>query len=103
MVTINEYTELFITVVLGLGMVFELPTFIFFLALFGIVSAKFLWKNVRYAILIIFVIAAIIAPTPDALSMCVFAAPMLVLYLLSIGIAYFVHPSRRKAQKEAAA
>jgi sec-independent protein translocase protein TatC len=103
MVTINEYTELFITVVLGLGMVFELPTFIFFLALFGIVSAKFLWKNIRYAILIIFVIAAIIAPTPDALSMCVFAAPMLVLYLLSIGVAYMVHPTRRKAREKVAA
>jgi sec-independent protein translocase protein TatC len=102
MVTINEYTELFITVVLGLGIVFELPIFIFFLALFGIVSAAFLWKNIRYAILIIFIIAAIIAPTPDALSMCVFAVPMLVLYLVSIGVAYMVHPSRRKAREKVA-
>ena len=58
-------------------------------------NAGWLWKNIRYAILLIFVIAAIITPTPDVLTMCVFAAPMLVLYLVSIGVAYMVHPSRR--------
>jgi sec-independent protein translocase protein TatC len=102
MVTIGEYTELFMTVVLGLGIVFELPILIFFLALFGIVSAGFLWKNIRYAILLIFVIAAIITPTPDVLSMCIFATPMLVLYFIGIGVAYWVHPSRRKAREKAA-
>jgi sec-independent protein translocase protein TatC len=70
-----------------------------FLALFGIVSPKFLWKNFRYAVLIIFIIAAIITPTPDVLTMCVFATPMLVLYVLSIGVAYMVHPARRRARK----
>jgi sec-independent protein translocase protein TatC len=100
MVTVGEYTELFTTVILGLGITFELPIVVFFLALFGIVSAHFLWKNVRYAILIIFVIAAIITPTPEVITMCVFAAPMLGLYLLSIGVAYMVHPSRRKRLRE---
>jgi sec-independent protein translocase protein TatC len=100
MVTVGEYTDLFLTVILGLGITFELPILVFFLALFGIVSAKFLWKNVRYAILIIFIIAAIITPTPDVLTMCVFAAPMLVLYLVSIGVAYMVHPARRNRLKE---
>jgi sec-independent protein translocase protein TatC len=100
MVTVGEYTELFLTVILGLGITFELPIVIFFLALFGLVSARFLWKNVRYAILIIFVIAAIITPTPDILTMCVFAAPMLALYSISIGVAYMVHPSRRKRLRE---
>ncbi len=100
MVTVGEYTELFTTVILGLGITFELPIVVFFLALFGLVSANFLWKNMRYAILIIFVIAAIITPTPDVLTMCVFAAPMLGLYLLSIGVAYMVHPSRRNRQQE---
>jgi len=101
MVTISEYTELFITVVLGLGVVFELPILIFFLALFGIVNSGFLWRNVRYAVLIIFIIAAILAPTPDPLSMVLFATPMLLLYLVSIGVAHVVHPSRRKAKHEA--
>jgi sec-independent protein translocase protein TatC len=88
------------TVILGLGVTFELPILVFFLALFGIVSAGWLWKNIRYAILVIFIISAIITPTPDVLTMCVFAAPMLVLYLVSIGVAYMVHPTRRNRLKE---
>jgi len=102
MVTVSEYTELFMTVILGLGVTFELPILVFFLALFGIVSAGWLWKNIRYAILVIFIISAIITPTPDVLTMCVFAAPMLVLYLVSIGVAYMVHPTRRNRLKEQA-
>lgn len=100
-IEINEYTHLFLTVILGLGITFELPIVVFFLSLFGIVSPKFLWKNFRYAILVIFIIAAIITPTPDILTMCVFATPMLSLYVLSIGISYMVHPARRKARRAA--
>jgi len=96
LITINEYTQMFLTVILGLGGVFELPILIFFLALVGIVSAGWLWRNVRYSILVIFVIAAIITPTTDILNMCIFAAPMVALYMLSIGVAWAVHPSRRK-------
>lgn len=102
MVTIGEYMELFSTVILGLGIVFELPILVFFLALFGIVNSKWLWKNIRYAILIIFIIAGIITPTPDPLSMCIFAAPMLLLYLVSIGVAHMVHPDHRNKKKKEA-
>jgi len=98
MITVSEYTDLFMAVILGLGVVFELPIIIFFLALFGIVDAGFLWRNFRYAILIIFFLAAILTPTTDILNMCIFAAPMVVLYFLSIGIAWLVHPKRRKAK-----
>jgi sec-independent protein translocase protein TatC len=101
-ITIDEYTGFFLAVNLGLGACFELPIVIFFLALFGIVDAGFLWRNCRYAILIIFVVAGIICPTPDPLSMCIFASPMLVLFFLSIGVAWFVHPNRRKAKEKAA-
>lgn len=100
-VTISEYMELFLTVILGLGIVFELPILIFFLALFGLVSSKWLLKNIRYAILVIFIVAGIITPTPDPLSMCIFATPMLVLYLISIGVAHMVHPDRRNKAKKA--
>lgn len=99
MITISEYTSFFLSIILGLGVTFELPVLIFFLALFGIVNARWLAKNIRYAILVIFIIAAIITPTPDILTMCVFATPMIVLYVLSIGIAYWVHPSRRKKKE----
>ena len=98
MITIHEYTDLFLTVILGLGVVFELPILVFFLALMGVISAGWMWRNVRYSILVIFVIAAILTPTTDILNMCIFAAPMIGLYLLSIGIAYLVHPTQRKAR-----
>ncbi len=98
MITLGEYTSLFLTVILGLGAVFEMPVLIFFLALMGVVTPGWMWRNIRYSVLVIFIIAAIICPTPDILNMCIFAAPMLGLYVLSIGVAWFAHPSRRKAR-----
>jgi sec-independent protein translocase protein TatC len=103
LIEINEYTDLFLTVILGLGVTFELPILIMFLSIFGIVSPRFLWRNARYAVLIIFIIAAIITPTADVLTMCVFASPMLVLYVLSIGVSYLVHPATRKKRSAKAA
>ncbi len=100
MVTIEEYTGFFLSIILGLGISFEMPILIFFLALFGIVSPKFLWKNIRYAILAVFLVAAIITPSPDPWTMCIYAIPMLTLYLVGIGVAWWVHPSRRKAKEE---
>jgi sec-independent protein translocase protein TatC len=97
--TIEDYTNFFLAVILGLGVTFELPILIFFLALFGIVDAKFLVQHIRYAILAIFIIAAIICPTPDPIGMCLFASPMLVLYMIGVGIAFLVHPARRKARE----
>src|SRR5580692_155669 len=104
LIEINEYTGLFLTVILGLGATFELPILIMFLSLFGIVSPKFLWKHIRIAILLIFIVATIIAPTPDPTTMCVFAAPMVTLYLISIGVSWLVNPTsrRRRAEKAAA-
>ena len=103
-ISIEDYTGFFLSIILGLGVSFELPILIFFLALFGIVSPRFLWKNIRYAILAVFIVAAIICPSPDPWTMCVYAIPMLSLYVLGIGVAWWVHPSRRKKKeaKEAA-
>jgi sec-independent protein translocase protein TatC len=97
--TIEDYTQFFLSVILGLGICFELPILIFFLSLFGIVDAKFLLKHIRYAILVIFLISAIICPLPDPVSMCLFASPMLALYMLGVGVAFLVHPARRKAKE----
>ncbi len=101
MITIGEYTDLFLTIIIGLGAIFELPILVFFLALMGIVSPAWMWNNFRYSILIIFVIAAIVTPTTDILNMCIFAAPMILLYLVSIGVAWLVHPNRRNRGKQA--
>ncbi|MFZ1917632.1 MAG: twin-arginine translocase subunit TatC [Terriglobales bacterium] len=99
MITIEEYTSLFVTIIVGIGIIFEMPVLVFFLALMGIVSAGWMWRNIRYSILGIFIVAAIIAP-PDIVNMCIFAAPMLVLYVLSIGVAWFVHPAQRKKRAD---
>ena len=103
MVTIEEYTGFFLSIILGLGISFEMPILIFFLAMFGIVSPRFLWKNIRYAILAVFLVAAFICPSPDPWTMCIYAIPMLVLYLIGIAVAWWVHPSRRKAKEAKAA
>jgi sec-independent protein translocase protein TatC len=103
MVTIEEYSSFFLSIILGLGISFEMPILIFFLAMFGIVSPKFLWKNFNYAILAVFLVAACICPSPDPWTMCIYALPMLALYLIGIGVAWWVHPSRRKAKEAKAA
>lgn len=101
MITLREYLDLFMTVVLGLGLVFELPILIFFLALMGVVTPGWLWRNFRYSILVMFIIAAILTPTTDIVNMCIFAAPMIALYLVGIGVAWLVHPQRRKLRAKA--
>jgi sec-independent protein translocase protein TatC len=78
-----------------------MPILIFFLAMFGIVSPRFLWKNIRYAILAVFLVAAVICPSPDPWTMCIYAIPMLALYMIGILVAWRVHPDRKRA-KEAA-
>jgi len=99
MITIGEYTDLFLTIIIGMGVIFELPILVFFLSLMGIVTAGWMWRNLRYSILVIFIIAAILTPTTDIMNMCIFAAPMVALYVASIGIAWLVHPSQRRARR----
>jgi sec-independent protein translocase protein TatC len=99
MITIDDYTGFFLAVILGLGVCFELPILMFFLSLFGIVDAKFFLKQYRYAILIIFLIAAAICPLPDPVGMFLFASPMLVLYVVGIIVSYYVHPNYRKRKE----
>jgi sec-independent protein translocase protein TatC len=92
MITIGEYTKLFLTVTVGLGLIFEMPILVFFLALMRVLTARWMWRNLRYSILAIFVLAAIVTPTPDILNVCLFAAPMVGLYGISIGVAWLVNP-----------
>ena len=96
MISVNEYFDLILLILLGMGLMFELPVLIFFLSLFGIVTPKFLWKNARYAILIITVAAAIVTPTPDATTMLIFMAPMIGLYFLGIAVSAVVTRRRER-------
>ena len=96
LISVEEYFDLVMVVLLGVGVVFELPMLIFVLSLFGIVTPKFLWKNVRYAVLIIAIVAAVITPTPDATTMLIFMAPMLGLYFVGIAVSAFVVRRKRR-------
>ncbi len=94
----NEYVEftprlqdafsLYVRLVLACGVIFQLPTIVFFLARMGVTSPGFLIRNFKYAFLLCFVFAAILTPTPDPVTMTVMAGPMIALYVLSIGIAW---------------
>lgn len=97
-ITVQKYFGFLMTVVLGLGLMFELPIFIFLLAVIGVVTPGFLLRNFRWAVLIIFVVAALITPTPDVVNLCIFAVPTVGLYLLGIGAAWAVTRGKKKRQ-----
>lgn len=94
MLTVERYFSFLLTMILGLGLMFELPIVILVLAAIGVVTPQFLLRNFRWAVIIIFVVSAIITPTPDIVNLCVFAIPALLLYLLGIGAAFVVAPKR---------
>jgi len=102
LISINEYFDLTLMVLLGAGLIFELPVLIFFLTLFGIVTPKFLFVNSKYAILVIAIIAAVVTPTPDALTMLLVMAPMVVLYFAGIGVSALVIGKRNRRLAAAA-
>jgi sec-independent protein translocase protein TatC len=101
LISINEYFSLILIILLGMGLIFEMPIVIYILSLFGLVTPKLLLKNFRYAMLLITVAAAIITPTPDATTMLVFMMPMVGLYFVSVLVSYVV--VRKKRAKEAPA
>jgi sec-independent protein translocase protein TatC len=94
MISFSDYLSLFVTFLLGFGLSFELPIFMFFLAKLGIVNAKMLSKQRRYAILVIFIVAAILTPSPDALSQILMAIPLMFLYEVSIFVVKFAEKKK---------
>ncbi|PKN18196.1 MAG: twin-arginine translocase subunit TatC [Deltaproteobacteria bacterium HGW-Deltaproteobacteria-6] len=89
MISFSDYLSFLVTFLLGFGLSFQLPILIFFLARLGIVTDKLLSRNRKYAILVIFVIAAVLTPSPDALSQILMAIPLMFLYEVSIFVARF--------------
>lgn len=85
---IGETFGLYVKMLLGFALIFQMPTLVFFLARMGVVTAGFLARNTKYAVLIIFIIAAVISPGTDVVSQALMAGPMLVLYGLSILVAW---------------
>lgn len=88
--------SLYLRIVIGIGLVFQMPVVIFVLSKFGIVTARFMIKNFKYAVLIIFIIGAVASPGGDPMSQFVFVAPMLVLYVISIGVAWLFGKKKKE-------
>ena len=97
---VEDTFDLYKMMLLGMVVVFQIPTLVFFLAKMRVVTARFLWRHIKYAILIIFILAAVLTPTPDPWNQTVFALPMIGLYLISIGIAWMVAPKREEPPDE---
>ena len=72
---------------LGFGIIFEMPVVAAFLSMFGLVTAGFLWRKFKFALIGIVVLAAILSPTGDAFNLLMWTAPMVLLYVISIGVA----------------
>ena len=89
---------LYMKLVLAMGLVFQMPTIVLFLAKLGLLTARFLVKNLKYAVLIIFVVAAVITPEGSPLTQAAMAGPMLLLYLFSIGLAWMFGKKRAPAE-----
>jgi sec-independent protein translocase protein TatC len=94
---VEDTFELYKNMLIGMVAVFQIPTLVCFLARMQLVTARFLWRHIKYAILISFVVAAALTPSADPWNQTVFAAPMIGLYVISIGIAWIVAPRRQTA------
>jgi sec-independent protein translocase protein TatC len=96
LISIADYIDIFVDLMLGLGLVFELPILLFFLTLLRVVSPSFLLNHSRYAILGIVIIAAILSPTTDMFNLMLFATPMCLLFFLGIFLSYLLVLKREK-------
>jgi sec-independent protein translocase protein TatC len=95
-ITINDYFDMANMMILGFGLIFEMPVIAGFLSIFGLITASFLWKKIQYAIVVIVILAAVISPTQDAINLVLWSAPMILLYLVSIGVAALFGWNRKR-------
>ena len=96
-IKVDEYLDQTNMMLLGFGIVFEMPVLAAFLSIFGLITASFLWRKFKYSLIGIVVLAAVLSPTGDAFNLLVWTAPMLLLYFLSIGVAA-IFGKRRKSK-----
>jgi sec-independent protein translocase protein TatC len=94
---VEDTFELYKNTLIGMVAVFQIPTLVLFLARLRVVTPRFLWRHLRYAILVSFIAAAVLTPSPDPWNQMLFAAPMIGLYLVSIGLAWAAVPRRQSA------
>lgn len=97
-IAVDRYYRFLLYVILGLAVMFELPVVIFLLAQMGIVTPRFLIRHFRWAVLLIFIAAAFITPTPDVVNLCLFAVPTIGLYLLGVGAAALTTGRKKRVE-----
>jgi sec-independent protein translocase protein TatC len=97
MLSVGQYVDFCLKFILAFGAVFELPIIIVFFTRMGFVTPQTLAKNRRYAILIAFIVAAILTPTPDVFNQTLMALPMIVLYEVGILVSRFFKPKEVQA------
>lgn len=97
--TLDEYVSIFTKILFGFGVAFELPVILFFLGMMGLVTDKSLKDFFGYAVLIIFVFAALLTP-PDVITQLLMAGPLILLYGISILIVRMVNPAEAKDEDE---
>ncbi len=83
-----------------MGAIFQLPILVAFLSIFGMVTPRFLWKNFRYAFLLIVIVAAVISPTTDPFNLFIWTGPMVILYMISIIVSWIFKRRRLRRLKE---
>lgn len=98
-ISIGKYISFALAIILCAGLVFEMPVISFILSRVGIINHKLLRRRFKYAILIIFILAAVITPTPDVFNMTLLAVPMLLLYEISIWVSFLAGPREKKIGK----
>jgi len=99
MITAVEFFDFAILIIIGMGIVFQMPVLVAFLSIFGLITPRFLWKNFRYAFLIITIIAAVVSPTTDPFNLFLWSGPMVILYTLSIGISWIFQKKRQRGRR----
>jgi len=99
-ITVDQYFSLALRLLLGIALVFEMPTLAFFLSRMGIITSRWMIKNFKYAVLAVFIIAAVITPSPDMINQSILAVPMLFLYGLSLLIAFIFEKKKAKRKSE---
>lgn len=90
LISVSDYFDLFVDVMVGIGLVFELPVLIFLLVLLHIVTPSFLVRQSRHAIMLIVIVAALVTPTTDAFNLMLFTTPMVLLYFIGVLAAYLL-------------
>lgn len=99
MITAMEFFDFALLIIVGMGVIFQLPVLVAFLSMFGLVSPGFLWRNFRYAFLLITIIAAVVSPTTDPFNLFLWSGPMVVLYTVSIGISWIFKRRRERENR----